>query len=72
MKKPKLIHAGKWALYNFECGMCETGLVQVKRTWARGGIITSSVSGCLDCGHEYGINQCSKLAPYTRNDMTWP
>lgn len=72
MKKTQLIHAGKWLLNNFECGNCETGVVQIKRTWTKGGSVTTLVSGCLDCGHEYGIGQASGLQPYTRDDITWP
>lgn len=72
MAKKKLIHAAKWWLKNFECNVCSTGVVQVKQTWAKGGVVTTNVSGCLDCGYEFGINQISNLKPYTREDTTWP
>jgi hypothetical protein len=69
--KTNLIHAAKWALSNFECGECKTGVVQVHQVIKRGGIVTTTVSGCLDCGHEYGLHQASKLNKYTRDDITW-
>lgn len=72
MAKQKLVHAAKWALDNFQCGKCSTGVVQIRRTWTRGGTVTTLISGCLDCGHEYGIGQASQLKPYKRNDITWP
>jgi hypothetical protein len=72
MKKPKLVHAAKYYLKNYECGMCETGVVQIHQKWARGGSVTTLVSGCLDCGHEYGVRQSQALNPYTRDDITWP
>lgn len=59
--KAKRIHAAKYALYNFHCGKCETGIVQLHQESKRGGIITSLISGCLDCGYEYGIGQAQDL-----------
>jgi hypothetical protein len=72
MKKAKLVHAAKYALLNLECGKCDTGVIQIFRKWARGGIVTTLVSGCLDCGYEYGLKQSESLKPYTRDDITWP
>lgn len=51
----------KYCLTNYHCGRCETGIVQVFQQAKRGGIVTSTVSGCLDCKHEYGLLQASKL-----------
>lgn len=71
-RKIQRIHAAKYALFNLECGNCSTGVVQVHRKWARGGTVTTTISGCLDCGHEYGLKQAESLNPYTRDDITWP
>jgi len=61
MAKTNKIHAAKYALYNFHCGKCETGIVQLHQQSKRNGLITSTISGCLDCGYEYGINQAQDL-----------
>lgn len=65
-------HMAKYALDNFECEMCTTGIVQIHRQWKRGGIDTTIVSGCLDCKYEYGLRQASNLNPYKRDDICWP
>lgn len=71
--KNNRIHAAKYALDNFRCGECGTGIVQVFRQWKRGGTITTTVSGCLDCGNEYGIMQASKLDVFPKNaEVCWP
>ena len=70
MKKSTSKHACKYALYNYECGMCETGVVQVFSKVSRGEL-TTTISGCLDCGHSYGLRQAQDLTKYTRDDMTW-
>lgn len=72
MYKTKLKHAAKWNLAQFECGLCETGIVQILSTCNRTGIMTTIINGCLDCGHEYGIRQAYQLKIYTRDDISWP
>jgi len=69
--KKKRKHAVKWVLFNFECGHCDTGVVQIHRVINRNSDVTSTISGCLDCGYEYGIRQAQDLKPYTRDDLTW-
>lgn len=65
-------HKAKYWLQNYQCGNCETGVVQLHQVWKRGGDITTTVSGCLDCGHSYGIKQGCELEKYTRDDIVWP
>jgi len=73
MSKQTKIHACKYALHNFRCGNCETGVVQLHQEWKRGGNITSVISGCLDCGHEYGIYQAGNLKALSPETETrWP
>lgn len=66
-----VLHKAKWALTNFQCGNCETGVVQVHQVINKRHEVTTTVSGCLDCGHEYGLHQASKLDKYTRDDIVW-
>lgn len=53
----------KWQLFEFECDNCEIGIVQVHDQHKRGGFKTTTVSGCLDCKKEFGINQALHLKP---------
>jgi len=53
----------KWQLWEFECDNCEVGIVQVHDLHKRGGIKTTTVSGCLDCKKEFGIRQAFNLKP---------
>lgn len=71
MSKNLSQHKAKYCLTNYECGQCQTGVVQIHQQSKRGGIITTTVSGCLDCGHDYGINQASRLKIYKRDDIHW-
>lgn len=71
MKKSDVKHKAKYYLQNYECGKCDTGVVQVHQKWSMGCIITTTVHGCLDCGHEYGLKQACELNKYTRNDIVW-
>ena len=64
-------HKAKFCLTNYHCGNCETGVVQIHQQAKRGGTITTTVSGCLDCKKEYGILQASKLEIYKRDDIVW-
>jgi len=61
MAKIKPFRAAKYCLTNYKCGKCNTGVVQIFQEVKRGGNIITQVSGCKDCGHEYGILQSSKL-----------
>jgi hypothetical protein len=72
MKNSDVKHKAKYYLENYECGMCETCVVQFHQVWKRGGIVTTTVHGCLDCGHEYGIRQAIELNKYHREDIVWP
>ena len=69
MSKERKQHAVKHALENYHCGMCETGVVQIY-SYIRSSVVTSKISGCLDCGAEYGIRQATRLEKYNRDDMT--
>lgn len=62
----------KWHLENYQCDNCDHGLVQVKQEWKRGGTVTSTVSGCLDCKKEFGLIQAAKLKPYEGDIFYWP
>lgn len=71
MKKQR-VHAAKYALYNFHCGKCETGIVQLHQESKRGGNVTTVISGCLDCGHEYGIRQAGDLKRCSKSqEISW-
>jgi hypothetical protein len=65
-------HKAKYWLQNYQCGNCESGVVQIHQSWKRGGTVTTIVSGCLDCGHDYGIRQAQELEKYHRDDIVWP
>lgn len=69
--KNNLKHKVKYALENYECGMCETGVIQIHSSINKKSEVTSTISGCLDCGAEYGIRQATDLKPYDRKDMVW-
>lgn len=70
-KKEHVPHKAKYYLKNYECGKCSTGLVQIHSTINRQHIVTTTVSGCLDCGYDYGIKQAQTLNKYTREDIVW-
>lgn len=73
MAKRKNVSAAKYALFNYECGNCKTGVVQQFREWKRGGTIHTTVSGCLDCGYQYGILQWTELKQLSdKIETTWP
>lgn len=65
-------HKAKYYLANYQCGNCESGVVQIHQVWKRGNMITTTVSGCLDCGHDYGIRQAQYLKKYESDYTVWP
>ena len=72
MKNKDVKHKARYYVKNYECGRCETGVVQLCAIQNKRGIVTTTISGCLDCGHEYGIKQAqTSLSDYTRNDLVW-
>lgn len=54
----------KWMLWNYECDNCDVGLVQIHSVQNRKGFITDTVSGCMNCKKDFGINQASQLKPF--------
>lgn len=71
MSNKNIKHKAIYYLQNFHCGLCETGVVQLHMKQNRNKEITTTVSGCLDCGHSYGIKQAEKLKFYEREDIVW-
>lgn len=71
MAKNSAKHKGIYYLKNFHCGQCETGVVQIHQQQNKKKEVTTTVSGCLDCGHSYGIRQAAELKDYTRDDIVW-
>lgn len=70
MAKNQIKHKVRYNLQNFQCGNCETGVVQLYQKKTRNDV-TTYLSGCLDCGHEYGIRQAMDLKKYDRDDLVW-
>jgi len=64
-------HKAKFCLTNYHCGNCETGVVQIHQQMNKRKEVTTTVSGCLDCGKDYGIRQASQLEIYKRDDIVW-
>lgn len=64
-------HKAKYSLQNYHCGNCETGVVQIHQSMNRKKEVTIIVSGCLDCGYDYGIRQTAQLNKYDRDDIVW-
>lgn len=65
-------HKALYWLKNYECDNCSTGVVQIhQKKQKRGSTVITIISGCLDCGHQYGIQQASALKEYTRDDIVW-
>lgn len=72
MTKKQRINAVRYAVNNFHCGECNTGVVQIFSKSNLRGEVTTTVSGCLDCGKEYGLRSASYLNPLPHDyDTRW-
>lgn len=71
MSRNNIKHKAIYYLQNYHCGKCETGVVQLHMKQNRNKEVTTTISGCLDCGHSYGIKQASELKKYERDDIVW-
>jgi len=71
MAKNNTKHKAIYYLQNFHCGKCDTGVVQFFMKQNTRKEVTTLVSGCLDCGHQYGIKQSQGLELYKRDDIVW-
>jgi len=69
--KNNIKHKAKYCLQNYHCNKCETGVVQIHQSMNRKKEVTTIVSGCLDCGYDYGIKQAMELPIYERDDIVW-